>query len=33
MLTEGARTVVVLDDDGRPRGTVTLEVLGERLSA
>jgi osmoprotectant transport system ATP-binding protein len=32
MLTEGARTIVVVDDEGRPRGTVTLEVLGERLS-
>jgi osmoprotectant transport system ATP-binding protein len=33
MLTEGSRVVVVLDEDGRARGTVTLEALSERLSS
>jgi osmoprotectant transport system ATP-binding protein len=33
MLTEGTRTVVVLGDDDRPRGTVTLDVLSQRLSS
>jgi osmoprotectant transport system ATP-binding protein len=32
MLTEGTRTVVVLGDDGRPRGTATLDSLSERLA-
>jgi osmoprotectant transport system ATP-binding protein len=32
MLTEGARLVVVVGDDGRPRGTVTLEALSDRLT-
>jgi osmoprotectant transport system ATP-binding protein len=32
MLTEGTRAVVVLGDDGRPRGTATLDALSERLS-
>jgi osmoprotectant transport system ATP-binding protein len=33
MLTEGSRAVVVLGDDGRPRGTVTLEALSGRLAS
>jgi osmoprotectant transport system ATP-binding protein len=33
MLTEGSRIVVVLDEDGRPHGTVTLDALSERLSS
>jgi osmoprotectant transport system ATP-binding protein len=33
MLTEGTRAVVVLDDDGRPRGTATIDTLSERLTA
>jgi osmoprotectant transport system ATP-binding protein len=33
MLTEGTRVVVVLGDDGRPRGTATLDALSERLAA
>jgi osmoprotectant transport system ATP-binding protein len=32
MLTEGTRLVVVVDDDGRPRGTVTLETLSDRIA-
>ena len=32
MLTEGARLVVVVGDDGRPRGAVTLEALSDRLT-
>jgi osmoprotectant transport system ATP-binding protein len=33
MLTEGSPVVVVLDDDGSARGTVTLEALSGRLSS
>ena len=33
MLSEGTRVVVVLGDDGRPRGTATLDALSERLAA
>jgi osmoprotectant transport system ATP-binding protein len=33
MLTEGTRVVVVLGEDGRPRGTATLDALSERLAA
>jgi osmoprotectant transport system ATP-binding protein len=33
MLTEGTRIVVVLGEDGRPRGTATLDALSERLAA
>jgi osmoprotectant transport system ATP-binding protein len=32
MLTEGTRLVVVVDDEGRPRGTVTLETLSDRIA-
>jgi osmoprotectant transport system ATP-binding protein len=31
MLSEGSRTVLVLDGDGAPRGSVTLDALAERL--
>jgi osmoprotectant transport system ATP-binding protein len=33
MLSEGSRVVVVLDGDGRPRGSLTLDALAERLSS
>jgi osmoprotectant transport system ATP-binding protein len=33
MLTEGSRLVVVLDGNGRPSGTVSLEALSERLAS
>ena len=29
MITAGARSVVVVDGDGEPRGVVTLDVLAE----
>jgi osmoprotectant transport system ATP-binding protein len=32
MLSEGSRVVVVLGEDGRPRGTVSLDALSERLT-
>src|SRR5512132_312136 len=32
VLTEGTRLVVVVDDEGRPRGTVTLETLSDRIA-
>jgi osmoprotectant transport system ATP-binding protein len=32
MLSEGSRIVVVLDGDGEPRGTLSLDALSERLS-
>ena len=31
MLSEGSRVVVVLDGDGRPRGSLSLDALSERL--
>jgi len=31
MLSEGSRTVVVVDGDGAPRGSITLDALAERL--
>jgi osmoprotectant transport system ATP-binding protein len=33
MLSEGSRVVVVLDGDGRPRGSLNLDALAERLSS
>ena len=33
MLTDGSRAVVVLDEDGRPRGSLTLDTLSERLTS
>ena len=33
MLSEGTRVVVVLDADGAPRGTLSLDALSERLSS
>jgi hypothetical protein len=33
MLSDGSRTVVVLDGDGEPRGSITLDALAERLSS
>jgi osmoprotectant transport system ATP-binding protein len=33
MLTEGTRAVVVVDDEGHPRGTVTIDALSERLAS
>jgi len=33
MLSEGSRTVLVLDGDGTPRGSVTLDALAERLAS
>ena len=33
MLSEGSRTVLVLDGDGAPRGSVTLDALAERLES
>jgi hypothetical protein len=32
MLSDGSRSVVVLDDEGRPRGSLTLDALSERLT-
>jgi hypothetical protein len=33
MLSEGSRVVVVLDGDGAPRGSITLDALAERLES
>jgi hypothetical protein len=32
MLSDGSRTVVVLDDDGEPHGSLSLDALVDRLS-
>ena len=33
MLSEGSRVVVVVDGDGAPRGSITLDALAERLES
>jgi osmoprotectant transport system ATP-binding protein len=33
MLSDGSRTVVVLDDDGEPHGSLSLDALVDRLSS
>ena len=33
MLTEGTTFVVVLDEEGEPTGTLTLEALSARLAS